>query len=307
VEAKDQQVITHATTDPRYGHRAQQEFLYCLFREGIPFDLYYLEQATPQELAPYDAVVVPFPFALSDDRARLLTRVAEGGKKVLVLSEFGRCDERGRPRARGALLDLLGLAEEPSGSRRVRGQPPLVEGEVEVYESVRPSSAKPLVAGEGGAPIILSHAVGRGRVLFAAGPLGYGVVANRDNEKRTVAQRIQPNALSGDHVRLLTRALADLLGGPASLIAEKPAGRDVEVNCLRQQDGGRLVLATNWENEPLRLVVRLADRGRGRVAESFSQTPAGMAQGRANETVNLMRGELSLSPQEARLVRVVAE
>ena len=307
VEAKDQQVITHPTADPRYGHRAQQEFLYYLFREAIPFDLYYLEQVSAQELAPYDAVVVPFPFALSDDRAKLLTSLAQTGKKVLVISEFGRCDEQGRPRTRGALLDLLGLADDPSGSRLVRGQPPLMANEVEVYGSLRPAAAKVAVAGDGGAPIILSHSVGRGRVLFAAGPLGYGLVANRDNEKRTVAQRIQPNPLSADDVRLLTYALADLLGGPPSLIAEKPRGKDAEVNCLRSQDGGWLVLATNWENEPLRLVVRLADRGRARVAESFSQTPGGMTERPANEAVSLARWELSLSPQEARLVRLRAE
>jgi hypothetical protein len=304
VEAHDTRVLTHATEDVRYGHLAQKELLYLLFRRAVPFDLFYLEQVSAEELAPYDVLVLPFPFALSDDRAALLTRLANSGKRLLILSEFGRCDERGRPRTRGALLDLIGLEADPSGSRTSRIPQGDDAGDVTVYASVAPSSAHVAVRGEDDAPVVLTRQAGRGTVIFGAGPLGLDVVANRENEERTVARRVDPSPLSPAHAALLLRLLTDLLGRPASLIANGPIAQDVEVNARQRADDSWLILLTNWSSEPVELLLRLPGQGSGRVVEGFAQMPGGAEALAPEDVADLAGWSVALRSQESRLVQV---
>ena len=73
-------VLTHPTEDPRYPFLAQKEVLYYLLRAGVPTDLYFLDKVSADELGDYDTVVVPFPFAISQEKAAMLEGLAEAGK-----------------------------------------------------------------------------------------------------------------------------------------------------------------------------------------------------------------------------------
>ncbi|NLO08040.1 MAG: hypothetical protein GX131_19635, partial [candidate division WS1 bacterium] len=97
-------ILTHETDDPRYPFLAQKEVLYYLLRAGVPTDLYFLDKVSAEELADYEAIVVPFPFAVSEEQAGMLEALAQSGKLLVVISEFGSVDEHGLPHERPVLL-----------------------------------------------------------------------------------------------------------------------------------------------------------------------------------------------------------
>jgi hypothetical protein len=181
-------ILTHETDDPRYPFLAQKEVLYYLLRAGVPTDLYFLDKVSAEELADYEAIVVPFPFAVSEEQAGMLEALAQSGKLLVVISEFGSVDEHGLPHERPVLLDLLGLAEAPSGEKTLGGQMEdelaighaEKNGRVHVYESVVPAvpALRHWRRWTGQAPSSLHRRRRSGGVLFLAGEFGIGLPAN---------------------------------------------------------------------------------------------------------------------------------
>ncbi len=310
VKAPDSSGLTHKTEDRRYGYLAQKEVLYALFREGVPFDLYYLEQVTKEQLAPYQVLIVPFPFVVSEERVKLLEGLAAAGKKLLVISECGRCDGLGLPRPAGGLQSLVGLSGWPRGEKEgeltfeagagfLGGQ---TVGTLKAYGAV-PVQGAEVWAKVAGTPAVLHRRVGAGEVVYVAGELGYGLPATRQNEKRTHAERILPPPLRSGHVRVLLSALDYLLGAPCSLFVRKPPGREVEVQVVWLPRGKALLLATNWENSPVSVEVRVPGMKRVRMSGQ-AQTPQGITPVSATEVSDAQRLVLALRPQEARLLRI---
>jgi len=84
---------------------------YTLLRSRIPFDLVHTARMDDDALAPYKVLVMPNIAALSDSEADNVRRFVARGGAVVATYETGLCDEWGRPRAAGALDDVLGVAQ----------------------------------------------------------------------------------------------------------------------------------------------------------------------------------------------------
>jgi Hypothetical glycosyl hydrolase 6/Beta-galactosidase trimerisation domain len=84
---------------------------YALLRNRVPFDLAHVARLDENSLAPYKLLVLPHVAALSDEEAENVRRFVRRGGALLATFETGAYDEWGRPRAKGALDDLLGVAQ----------------------------------------------------------------------------------------------------------------------------------------------------------------------------------------------------
>ncbi len=307
-------VLTHETDDERYAFLAQKEVLYYLLRAGVPTDLYFLDQVGAQELADYPVVIVPFPFAVSEQQAAMLEGLAEAGRTVIVISEFGSVDEMGVPHEHPVLLDLLGLAEAPSGEKvevleiDERFEP--VPGEFTVYERVVPEEGTEVVATTGDTPVVLQHRMGAGgEFVFLAGEFGIALAANTDNEARDRTVRILPAELSPGHASLL----AQMLGIPAGALSLQTAPvppRDVELSLTRNAAGDYLLFAINWEEEPVAASVALPARatdGSGWSLLSDGSVVERTATARQQAGADRCALDLDLTAQEAVVLRFAAE
>ncbi|MGC9318408.1 MAG: beta-galactosidase trimerization domain-containing protein, partial [Armatimonadota bacterium] len=296
------EILTHDTDDPRYPFLAQKEVLYYLFRAGVPTDLYYLDQVSAEELEGYETVVVPFPFAVSEEQAALLESLAAAGKTLIVISEFGSVDEMGVPHERPVLLDLLGLAEAPSGEKRGSLQAtdpamPAVEGEFSVYDRVVPAGETRIAAMVQETPVITARAVGDGGVVFLAGEFGIDLPANRDNEARDRTVRIMPPELSDGHVKLF-----DTILRRAGALEQAVAENDVEVALMRNGAGEHVLFAINWEEHPVTVSLALPDEIAGAGA-GLSLSAAGSV---TERSIEAGASDLRLAPQEAVVLRFAA-
>ncbi len=275
-------ILTHQTEDLRYAFLAQKEVLYYLFRAGVPTDLFFLDQVSAEELADYPVIVVPFAFAAGEAQAALLQGLAEAGKQVLIVSEFGTVDELGAPLETPALLELCGLAQAPTGEKEgvlaFNGGPVSLTGNtyagVRVYDSVRPARPSYVEATVDGTPAILSHQVGAGRVVFLAGEFGLGLAANTDNERQGREERVWPAELSGAHTAVMAGLLDDMYGAPVSLIRQAPTGKDIEIAAMRNAAGEIVLFAINWESDTQQCQVALPE-GSGSMGEGFALNAQG--------------------------------
>ena len=307
-------LLTHAGQDERYAAVAQREMLYYLFRRGVPTDLYYLEQVTEQQLADYRVIVVPFPFAVSADRVALLRRLAGSGKRIVVVSEFGTLDETGRPHARPALLELLGLKSTPSGefaaSLAIDMSPPKIpeDEQFTVYADVGVADDVDVVARVGDIPAVWYRNLGKGRVYFMSGPFGYDSVANRDNQERTHDRRILPDPIAPGHARMLDTVIEDANEGAHFILQTPVPGKDIEATCLRNSAGDLVVLVINWENEPVECTLQVPAEGHKPTLWGYRIGPDG---GVAKLSIEMApaatrwANELTLGPQEASVWRML--
>ncbi|MEN6301221.1 MAG: hypothetical protein ABFD96_00760 [Armatimonadia bacterium] len=266
-EPEPSPVLTHQVNDARYAAVAQKEMLYYLFRRGVPTDLYYLESAQEAQLRDYPVVVVPFPFAIGDAQARLLEKLAEQGKTVLIMSELGTVTETGVPRERPALLGLCGLDAMPVGA-----------------------SATPII-----------RKVGKGSVVYLP-QSAYDLPLHRDNQKKTRSERIIPDPLKRDRVAGLDSLLTKACGNEPWAL-EALGDKDIEVTCLTNNRKELVVLAINWENEPAECQLRLPRAVAGKLV-GFRMGPDGKCE---SSSLALRSPVLpvQLQPQEACLWRLV--
>ncbi len=257
------------TEDARYAAVAQKEVLYYLFRRGVPVDLYYLETAQERQLAPYRTIIVPFPFAIADTQVALLRKLAAAGKTVIITSQVGALDEIGQRRDTPALLDLCGLTALPAEDTTHHVQQ-----------------------------------VGKGRAVFLGDAYAHGLPLNRDNQKRTRAERILPDPLNMERTGVLDETLKQACGCEPWALGDM-TGKDVEARSLINAAGEPVLLAINWENEPqtvaLRVPLTKTTLFTGfRLGPGGKLTPSSIKGQAAGESV---RFKLTLRPQEACLWR----
>ena len=305
-------ILTHETDDPRYPFLAQKEVLYYLLRAGVPTDLYFLDKVSAEELADYEAIVVPFPFAVSEEQAGMLEALAQSGKLLVVISEFGSVDEHGLPHERPVLLDLLGLAEAPSGEK-TGGMEVLAsfhpkDGEFTVYESVVPGADTETRATVDGTSAVMLHPVGDGAVLYLAGEFGIGLPANTDNEARDRTVRIMPAELSRGHARLMGE-IFDELALAERLVPED----DVELSLMQNAAGDYLFFALNWDEQSRSATVFLP-AGVTSTGEGFAVNADGEVREMRAETGSreyqrrqVSATDLDLAAQEAVVLRFAAQ
>ncbi|NUQ01664.1 MAG: hypothetical protein HUU35_17610, partial [Armatimonadetes bacterium] len=219
-------LLSHASDDPRAASVAQKEVLYYLLRQGYPTTLYYLDSVGEAELAEHPVVVVPFPYAISDQQAALLERLAAAGKQVVVVSEFGSLDETGQPRPRPALLDLLGLPQAPRQQAPVKLTRGPVTGEITCWTDAK--------------------AAPRPRVTYLPGAFGLELPVDRSNERKGKLRVLPPEL----DPLVVAEWRAVLEPAVTPLLQRELRGDDVELAARRGADGATLLLAINWSDEP---------------------------------------------------------
>ena len=259
---------TRGITDPRYASIAQKQVLYTLLRTGVPTTLYYLESVRKEELARHKVIAVPFPLAISRDKARLLEDLARGGKRVVIMGIDGPLAEDGTRHAPPILERLAGSREATA-------------------------------AGADSAEISL----GKGTCVLVLPKVLERLCANRENEKRTRKERILPSRTDRLAIVALLRAIVKDLIRPnvrPLLVRLVPEGDDVELCLSVNRRGERLLLAINWDSRAR--AVKLPKR------PCFDRPPAEAyllgPDGKWGPWKGSFRPELRLRPQEAIVARL---
>ena len=99
----------------------QNAVMEVLFRAGIPFDMYYLDQPeTWKGLDKTDLVLVPFGYSVSDEAWKHLKELHERGVGVWWMSQAPTLDERGRRKPRSLPFPSGVFSFDRSG----QGMPP---------------------------------------------------------------------------------------------------------------------------------------------------------------------------------------
>lgn len=171
------------------GFRQQKKLTHLMINEALPFEMFYLEQLDAKELKAFKTIVLPFPFSISQKNVKVLEKLAQEGKNIVIHTACGETDDDGNncitPQGGGALLlKLIGLKNAPA---QVEEEQDLVFSEnspVMKKESFKglplpanyPESAilpgtEILAKGSNGGLGILKRKCGKGAVYFIAFPL----------------------------------------------------------------------------------------------------------------------------------------
>jgi hypothetical protein len=149
--------------------------------------------------------------------------------------------------------------------------------------------------------------VGKGRVWFLPDDFGYGLVANRANQQRTRAERIQPDPIAMDRAAAFDGVLAAACGREPWVL-QGLSDTDVEATALTNAQGDLVVLTVNWASTPLRCRLHLPRVGGPRLY-GFRLGPDGRC---VRDSADLAAvgggyvGDVDLGPQEACLWRLPA-
>jgi Beta-galactosidase trimerisation domain len=110
--SEDWWAMTHAT-DPIEAAEAtlyQNAVMEVLFRNGVPFDLYYLDQPSSfDDIGSYSLILLPYPYSISNEAVARLRRAVDSGSKVVSFQRSGEVDEFGGARPQPALSGLSGI------------------------------------------------------------------------------------------------------------------------------------------------------------------------------------------------------
>jgi len=252
--------------DPKRGFIAHKNVLYWLLRRGYPFRMTFLEHPSSERLAACRVALVPFPLALTQAEVDVISRLAERGATVILMSELSPFDPLGQLRAELALLRLFG-------------------------------DENPDRAGPG--PVVVS--LGRGRLVFLGDDFANRLFAPAPPVKDP-KKHVPLAAFDAARTALLERLIADALGAPGSMFARQPS-EDVEVAVV---DGcrGRLAAVVNWDRARSVTVALRPGAARGkRRAEGFCIDASGRV---SQPVYRVPAGDwnLRLDPQDALLLHL---
>ncbi len=249
------------------GFIAHKHVLYYLLRRGCQFQMTFIENPDPAKLARARVLIVPFPLALNQQEADLLTDLVRQGKTAIVMSELSSLSEYGEPLPEPRLGGLF------PGALLDRDQPHPVQA-----------------------------AFGRGAAVFLGGDSAvrlFEPIAAQKDPKTKVRLPAFSRRTAGLLDRLLTRAL----GRPAGALAAQPAG-DAEITVL-DGPGGRMLLAVNWESSAdVDIAIRRTTIGRRRRAEGFAITADAAVRPLVRELPREGPWRFRLAAQEAWLLRL---
>jgi O-antigen ligase len=104
--------LAHAG-DPEQAWQAtvyQNGVMEVLFRNGMPFDLYYLDQPESLgEIGDYRVLILPYPYSVSKPALDAIRAAIARGTRVMAISRFGEVDEFGAVRETPLLRDVPGI------------------------------------------------------------------------------------------------------------------------------------------------------------------------------------------------------
>jgi len=291
-----------------YACDAHSEVLRFLFASGCPFRMRFLDQLREEDLAGARLLVLPFPYSVPREKARVLERAVRRGARLLAISEYGQMDEDGDEHTRPALLDLLGLKE-------VRVTPvetkldflpdsPILPGYssgdfvFSMHQSVKPSlEARQLIRGDAGGVVL--HKLGEGETLFLGGEFGMSKAFYGKEwiPHRSRFQRNKP-------YRTVLSACIDYLLGGSKTLRFKRTPDDVEVTLREQPDGAHVLFVLNWENDVVQVEFGLnLPKARYRITERNLQgfSAVRFPEGEEVSQEALTNIELALRPNDVRI------
>jgi len=312
--------LVHKNVDGRYPFLAQKEVMYLLFRKAYSFEFYPLEQVSYDELKDFRMILVPFPFSISKKKAGLLKRLANDGKKVVIVSEVGAVDELGEPYKKPRLLDVIGLKNAPTDEVESElafdGQSPVLKGKkiegskFTLYSklTLKPG-AKMIACGNNRKGGIVLNKVGKGEVIFLGGEFGIRIPRQPVEVYKGHATKVPLAPLDPGHVEVMTAVLDYALDGERMLRLHKRPGQDIEAVVRTNDQGDVILFLINWDNTAAKFTVGLdLPRGRYRVEEVVldgkQKSPLAGAQVRAGE---LAKMEMTLASQEAKVFHFVRQ
>jgi len=110
-----QQLRAHSTAgiDQRLeglaGYVTQKAIEEALVAASVPHEIFYLDRAADvKQACRFPVLVLPYPYALSDEAAALIRRAHADGASVVIVGRMGEADETGAPRPTPALKALIG-------------------------------------------------------------------------------------------------------------------------------------------------------------------------------------------------------
>jgi hypothetical protein len=90
----------------------QNAAMEVLFRNGLPFDLYFLDQpASLGDVGKYAMALLPYPYSIAREAAAKISEAVRSGTKLASLKRNGEVDEFGEPHGKPLLLGLQGLKQ----------------------------------------------------------------------------------------------------------------------------------------------------------------------------------------------------
>jgi hypothetical protein len=92
------------------GYRAHKAVMHFLFKNAMPFQLYYLDTLEEKQLAEAKLIILPFAHSISKAAAEMLKRNAQAGKWIAIFGMLGERDPEGNLYPVPLLADLAGQA-----------------------------------------------------------------------------------------------------------------------------------------------------------------------------------------------------
>jgi hypothetical protein len=88
----------------------QNAVMEVLFRNGIPFDLYFLDQPLSLDaVSKYTTAILAYPYSISEGAVKKIRDAMSRGTKVIALQRKGEVDEYGKSYPKPVLYPLLGM------------------------------------------------------------------------------------------------------------------------------------------------------------------------------------------------------
>lgn len=91
------------------GYAHHDAAMKILFKNGCPFDLFYLDQPTTlKNAANYKVMVIPFAYSISKKAFNVIKNAYKNGTKLLIIGKKGETDEIGNKYPKPLLEQLIG-------------------------------------------------------------------------------------------------------------------------------------------------------------------------------------------------------
>ncbi len=115
------------------GYAHHDAVMKMLFTNGLPFELYYLEQpSTLKNILDYKTIIIPFPYSISQAAIDILGQARRKGVKIVIVNQLGETNEFGTPTVTPQLkafikqpgvkyigIDLLKYGNTPASEKKI--------------------------------------------------------------------------------------------------------------------------------------------------------------------------------------------
>jgi hypothetical protein len=93
--------------DKSRGFRAHKNVMHYFFKNGIQFDIVFIDSLKEGDLEKYDSAIMPFPYSISQKSGALVKGFVKNGKQLVICEMLGERDEKGTPYKVPLLAELI--------------------------------------------------------------------------------------------------------------------------------------------------------------------------------------------------------